>query len=64
MYDRVMSPIIQAFNEKRSVYLYKADKANGENFQVSYFLEYKSWIIGSKNVSILAANREDLDYYK
>ena len=64
MYHRVMNPINEAFDKKQSLYIYKADKANGENFQVSFNIEFKSWIIGSKNVSLLAANRDDLSYYR
>jgi hypothetical protein len=64
MYKRVMSPILDAFKQKKAIYIYKSEKANGENFQISYNPELKAWIIGSKNVSILAANKEDLNFYK
>ena len=64
MYHRVMNPINQAFDNRRSIYIYKTYKADGKNFQVSYNIEFESWIIGSNNVSLLAATRDDLDFYK
>ena len=45
-------------------YVYITTKVNGENFQVSYNKKLKAWIIGSKNVSILCRNVDDLEFYK
>ena len=45
-------------------YVYLTTKVNGENFQVSYNKKVKAWVIGSKNVSILCRNKEDLEFYK
>lgn len=59
-----MKPINIALKEKKDIFIYKAVKANGENFQLAYCTEFKSWIVGSKNVSIIASNKEDLDFYK
>ena len=42
---------------------YLTEKANGENFQVSFNNEFQCWIIGSKNVSLAARDEKDLDYY-
>jgi len=64
MYDRVMTPVIDALKSNKPIYIYKSEKANGENFQLSYLQEFSSWIIGSKNVSILASNRNDIDFYR
>jgi len=49
---------------KFKYYVYLTTKVNGENFQVSYNKKLKVWIIGSKNVSILCRNINDLDFYK
>ena len=38
-------------------------KANGENAQISYFPEFDTWIIASKNVALAARNRSDLKLY-
>mmetsp|Transcript_11344 Transcript_11344/g.9751 ORF Transcript_11344/g.9751 Transcript_11344/m.9751 type:complete len:232 (-) Transcript_11344:2001-2696(-) len=47
------------------VSVYKTEKANGENAQVSYNPDYDAWIVASKNVSILVRKREDIaDYVK
>ena len=62
MYHLFMNPINQAFERKQFLYIYKTYQADGINFKVSFNIEFKSWIIGSNNVSLLAANRDDLDF--
>ncbi len=47
-----------------AVRVFKTLKANGENAQVSYSQEIKSWIICSKNVSLAARKPEDLVNYQ
>mmetsp|Transcript_6287 Transcript_6287/g.6174 ORF Transcript_6287/g.6174 Transcript_6287/m.6174 type:complete len:433 (+) Transcript_6287:344-1642(+) len=47
--------------EGASVEVYKTNKANGENAQVSYARPIDAWIISSKNVSIAARSQEDFD---
>lgn len=37
---------------KAKVHIYRLNKANGENAQISYFPPLNSWVISSKNVSI------------
>ena len=44
-----------------SVYL--TEKANGENFQVSFNPTYNCWIIGSKTVTIACRNIKDIEFY-
>ena len=44
-----------------SVYL--TEKANGENFQVSWNSTYNCWIIGSKTVTIACRDIKDIDFY-
>ena len=38
-------------------------KANGENAQISYIKKFDYWVIASKNVCLLANNRDDLEDY-
>ena len=44
-----------------SVYL--TEKANGENFQVSFNPVYNCWIIGSKTVTIACRDIKDIEFY-
>ena len=46
------------------VQLFQLEKANGENCQISYISEINSWVICSKNVSLLAKKESDLEIYK
>jgi len=46
------------------IVVYKTEKANGENAQVSYSPKYNAWVCASKNVSILIRNNKDIDEYK
>ena len=47
-----------------SYMIYNTEKANGENTQVSYNYEFNAWVICSKNVSLLARDRQDVKKYK
>jgi hypothetical protein len=61
---KLLLPIQSAFNSGRSVYVYLSEKANGENIQISYDINFKTWIIGSKNVTILCRELEDILWYR
>lgn len=50
--------------DKAKVNVYKLNKANGENAQVSYCKTLNEWVISSKNVAILLGSPMDLKYYK
>ena len=43
--------------------VYVTEKANGENFQVSFNPTYNCWIIGSKTVTIACRDKNDIDFY-
>ena len=58
---RVTLPMAES-KKKQSVYL--TEKANGENFQVSYNKIYSCYIVGSKNVTIAIRNEEDIQWYE
>ena len=59
-----MAPVIKAFKNGNQVQVLKTLKANGENFQISFCDLVKSWVISSKNVALLARNREDIKFYE
>lgn len=44
--------------------MYRLNKANGENAQVSFYPDFDEWLISSKNVSVLVKTREDLKLYQ
>ena len=43
--------------------VYITEKANGENFQVSFNPFYNCWIIGIKTVTIACRDMKDIEYY-
>ena len=59
----IFYPVIRALNQHYLVEIIKLMKANGENAQISYTNELHSWVIASKNVCILATNRNDIETY-
>lgn len=59
-----MCPLKECFEKENFVKIFTTEKANGENFQVSYCKDAKSWVISSKNVSILARKLADIELYE
>ena len=57
--SKVLDPVINAFESDQKILVYITEKENGENVQISYDTYIKAWIIGSKNVSILARDEND-----
>jgi hypothetical protein len=49
---------------KAKVHLYRLNKANGENAQISYFAPTDEWVISSKNVSIFVKEPLDIKLYQ
>lgn len=49
--------------DKAKVHVYRLNKANGENAQVSYFKPTDEWVVSSKNVSIFVKGGEDIKRY-
>ena len=49
---------------KLTLSVYLTEKANGENFQVSFNPAYNCWIIGSKTVTIACRDVKDIEFYK
>lgn len=59
--ERTLFDVKKALNNEKKMHVYKLGKANGENAQISYVKECDSWVMASKNVSLLARNKEDLN---
>ena len=59
----IFYPVFQALENDYYIEIIKLMKANGENAQISYFKRYDYWVIASKNVCLLAKNRNDLSQY-
>lgn len=49
---------------KAKVHVYRLNKANGENAQVSYFPPTDEWVVSSKNVSIFVKELTDIKAYQ
>jgi hypothetical protein len=49
--------------DKAKCHVYRLNKANGENAQVSYFKPTGEWMVSSKNVSIFLKSPEDIKRY-
>ena len=49
---------------KAKVHVFRLNKANGENAQVSYFPPTDSWVVSSKNVSIFVREPADIKLYE
>ena len=48
---------------KAKVHVYRLNKANGENAQVSYSPLTDEWVISSKNVSIMVKDPSECKLY-
>lgn len=46
------------------VHVYRLNKANGENAQISYFPPLDSWVISSKNVSVFVREPAEIKFYQ
>eukprot|EP00820_Chromera_velia_P013127 Cvel_23737.t1-p1 / transcript=Cvel_23737.t1 / gene=Cvel_23737 / organism=Chromera_velia_CCMP2878 / gene_product=hypothetical protein / transcript_product=hypothetical protein / location=Cvel_scaffold2483:17945-27689(+) / protein_length=1648 / sequence_SO=supercontig / SO=protein_coding / is_pseudo=false len=53
--------INRAFHCGRKIQIYKTEKANGENAQVSFFRPLNAWVCCSKNVSLIARSPSDIE---
>lgn len=66
VYERIFHNVkhfFQAKNGEEEINLFKIYKENGEHCQISYCKSIDSWIIGSKNVSIVINNLQELEKY-
>lgn len=59
----IFSPVVHSLKEGHYVEVLKTLKVNGENAQISWNAQEGLWCIASKNVGILAKNRQDLQNY-
>lgn len=60
----IFKPVEDALLSGSAVTVYKTNKANGENAQVSYFSSFDAWVVSSKNVSMIVRSREDCELYR
>lgn len=49
---------------KAKVHVFRLNKANGENAQISYFAPTNEWMVSSKNVSIFVGGPADVKLYQ
>ncbi len=49
--------------DKAKCHVFRLNKANGENAQISYFKPTGEWLVSSKNVSIFVQTLEDIKRY-
>jgi len=49
---------------KAKVHVFRLNKANGENAQVSYFPVTDEWVVSSKNVSVFVKDAADIKTYQ
>ena len=59
----IFYPVLQELDNDFYIEIIKLMKANGENAQISYIKKFDYWVIASKNVCLLANNRDDLEEY-
>ena len=63
LYWIIFNGVERTFKKGGKVSLYKTMKENGENAQITYVKRLDSWLIASKNVSILVRNRDEVNSY-
>ena len=59
----IFYPVLKELENDFYIEIIKLMKANGENAQISYIKKFDYWVIASKNVCLLANNRDDLEDY-
>jgi len=64
LYHVILDDVVNVLNNGGKVLVYKTEKANGENAQVSYSKRYDAWVVSSKNVSILVRSKDDVEEYR
>lgn len=64
LYHVIFDGVLQNLKQGKKVVVYKTEKANGENAQISYNSKHQVWVIASKNVSMLIRNPKDVEEYR
>ncbi|OMJ89767.1 hypothetical protein SteCoe_8037 [Stentor coeruleus] len=63
--NQIFSKVKALLDQGIPVAIWNTVKENGENAQISFKQDLNSWVIGSKNVSLVARYEEDIkDHYK
>ena len=60
----IFSNIRAAYADNEEIEIFKLLKANGENCQIAWIENSHSWLISSKNVSMLVRDSDDIDLYQ
>lgn len=53
--------IIKSLSNGNIIKIYKLEKINGKNAQISYNKEFDIWCIASKNMSIILRKKSDIE---
>lgn len=64
LHSILFTEVKRAIRAGESVHVYSTEKLNGENAQVTWSADTNSWLIASKNVSILVTKRSDINEYR
>ena len=59
----ILAGPLKAIREGSKVEVLKTLKANGENVQVSWSADVKAWVVCSKNVALIASQKEQIEKY-
>lgn len=60
----IFNGVKEAYQDNEDIEVFKLLKANGENCQISWINSVDSWLIASKNVSVLCRTELDIDLYQ
>jgi len=64
LYHVIFDEVLTVLDNGGKVVVYKTEKANGENAQVTYNPILDAWVCASKNVAITIRNADDLEAYR
>lgn len=64
LYHVILDEVLTVLDNGGKVVVYKTEKANGENAQVTYNPILDAWVCASKNVAIAIRNQDDLEAYR
>jgi len=64
LYHVIFDEVTTVLDNGGKIVVYKTEKANGENAQVTYNTKLEAWVVASKNVAILIRNEDDLEAYR
>lgn len=63
LFSQILEPALDSMIQGKQVRVYKTEKANGENCQVTYIEELDAWLVSSKNVAVVFKKSSDFETY-